>query len=71
MDSYGQFGDGPSSVATLQPHPFNVLISDFQQRRGNATLKKSAHIDEFLTSFKSQIRDIDNQYYQQKQQIRE
>jgi hypothetical protein len=26
-------GCGPSSDDTLQPHPFNVIISDFYQRR--------------------------------------
>lgn len=71
MDSFAQYGDGPSSVATLQPHPFNVLISDFQQRRQTATTKKQAAIGDFLTAFKSQMKELDSQYYQQKQQIQE
>jgi hypothetical protein len=70
LDSFGHDG-APSSVATLQPHPFNVLISEFQQRRAVAALKKGASIDTFLTEFKSQIRELDAQYYQQKQALRD
>lgn len=62
---------GPSSVATLQPHPFNVLISDFQQRRQNPAQKKEAGVEEFLGAFKKQIHDLDHQYFQQKKQIRD
>ena len=57
------YGGGPSSVATLQPHPFNVLISDFQQKRQNQSLKKQAGVENFLGAFKSQIHDLNNQYY--------
>ncbi len=71
MDSYALYGEGPSSVATLQPHPFNVLISEFQQRRTTTSQKKQANIGEFLSAFRSQIKELDTQYYQQKQQIQE
>jgi hypothetical protein len=71
MDSFAQYGDGPSSIASLQPHPFNVLISEYQQRRTMSNQKKEATVTDFLNAFKSQIRELDAQYYQQKQQIQE
>ena len=52
-------GGGPSSVATLQPHPFNVIISDFQSKRSTPSLKKQANIYEFMSSFQTQMKDLD------------
>lgn len=63
FNGFGGGCGGPSSVATLQPHPFNVLISDFQQRRQNPALKKEAGVEEFLGAFKKQIHDLDHQYF--------
>lgn len=64
QDSFAQYADGPSSVATLQPHPFNMLISDYQQRRTAHNQKKQANINSFLNAFNTQIKELDAQYYQ-------
>ncbi len=47
-DSYADMGHGPSSIASLQPHPFNVIISDFQQRKCSSQNKKNASITDFI-----------------------
>ncbi len=52
-------GGCSSSVATLQPHPFNVLISDYQQKRNIPSLKKQANINDFMVAFQSEMKELD------------
>ena len=54
-----------------RPHPFNVLIADFQTRRASASHRRQASVFEFLTCLKREMRELDAQYLLKKRMRRE
>jgi hypothetical protein len=64
-DCYSPYKFG---MPELSPHPLNLLIKDFQQRRilTSTIGEKKTSVTEFLNAFRNQIKDLTRERINQK-----